>query len=148
MAVQPDGRIVVAASSHNGPDSFNVLLLRYKPDGSLDSTFGDSGTVTNMGPVQVADFANALAIQPDGKILVVGKTNIDSGTDDLLMVRFNGNGFLDMSFGGGQGAVTFATAGTAESGNAVAVDPDTEKILVAGSMADKYVLLLRCGLFF
>ncbi len=206
VAVQPDGKILILANSHNGPDSFNVLLLRYEPGGSLDVTFGNNGIATYMGPTQGAnDFGNALAIQPDGKIVVVGSTddnmqadllvlrynsdgtpdntfgingvvtynyqantqaqsndfgravalqpdgkmiavgstNINSGTDQLLMVRFNGNGFLDTSFGGGQGAVTFASAGSAASGNAVAIDPALGKIVVVGSMAEKYVLVLK-----
>lgn len=206
VAVQPGGGILILANSHNGPDSFNVLLLRYKPDGLADTAFGNNGIVTYMGPTQGADdFGNALsiqpdgkivvtgsthdgtqadllvlrynsdgtpdntfglngvitynhqsnaqsqsndygravAIQPDGKIIVVGNTNINSGADQVLMVRFNGNGFLDTSFGGGQGSVTFATAGTAALGNAMAFDPERGKIIVAGSMGDKYVLVLR-----
>ena len=206
VAVQPDGKILVLANSHNGPDSFNVLLIRYEPEGSLDVTFGKNGIATYMGPTQGAnDFGNALAIQPDGKIVVVGSTddnmqadllvlrynsdgtpdktfgldgvvtynyqantqaqsndfgravalqpdgkmiavgstNIDSGTDKVLMVRFNGNGFLDTSFGEGQGFVTFATAGSAATGNAVAIDPERGKIVVVGTMDDQYVLVLR-----
>jgi uncharacterized delta-60 repeat protein len=206
VAIQLDGKILVLANSHNGPDSFNIMLLRYEPDGSPDLAFGANGIATYMGPSQGADdFGNALAIQPngkivvagstedgtqadllvlrynndgtpditfglngvvtynhqanaqsqsndygraiaiqpDGRIIVVGNTNIDSGTDQVLMVRFNGNGFLDTSFGGGTGSVTFATAGTASFGNAVVLDPDTGRIVVAGSMGDKYVLLLR-----
>ena len=186
VAIQPDGKILVLASSHNGPDGFNVLLLRYGPDGSLDPTFGDNGTATYMGATQGgADLGNALAIQPDGKIVVVGSTddgpqadllvlryngdgtpdntfglngvvtynhqtnsqtqsndyaravalqpdgkiiavgntNTNSGKDDVLIVRFNGNGFLDTSFGAGLGAVTFDSADRAEFGNGVAFDP-------------------------
>ncbi len=206
VAIQLDGKILVLANSHNGPDSFNIMLLRYEPDGSPDLAFGTNGIATYMGPSQGAnDFGNALAIQPngkivvagstedgtqadllvlrynndgtpditfglngvvtynhqanaqsqsndygravaiqpDGRIIVVGNTNIDSGTDQVLMVRFNGNGFLDTSFGGGTGSVIFATAGTAAFGNGVAFDPERGKIVVAGTMADKYVLVLR-----
>jgi uncharacterized delta-60 repeat protein len=146
LAIQPDGKIVVAGSTEDGTQA-DLLVLRYNNDGTPDITFGLNGVVTYNhqanAQAQSNDFGRALALQPDGKIIVVGNTNIDAGTDDLLMVRFNGNGFLDTSFGGGLGSVTFGTAGTAALGKAVAFDPERGKIVVAGSMAEKYVLVLR-----
>src|SRR5436190_49235 len=72
VAVQSDGKIVVAGSTDNG-NSTKIAVLRYNPNGTLDNTFNGTGMVsTSNGGVY--DFANALAIQPDGKILVTGES--------------------------------------------------------------------------
>ncbi len=70
VGIQSDGRIVVAGNAWNGTN-FDFALARYNPDGNLDTTFGTSGKVTT-------DFASgndealSVAIQSDGKIVVVG----------------------------------------------------------------------------
>ena len=69
LALQPDGKIVVAGST-TASGNFNIALARYTPDGSLDASFGGRGKVTtDFGS---ADAAFALALQPDGKLVVAG----------------------------------------------------------------------------
>jgi uncharacterized delta-60 repeat protein len=65
-ALQPDGRIVVAGST-----SGDFAIARLNPNGSPDTTFGAAGkaTVDFGGPT----FANAVALQPNGRIVVVGE---------------------------------------------------------------------------
>ena len=66
--------------------------------GGLDPSFGTEGKVTtNFG---AADLANAVALQPDGKIVVVGKTGL-AGIFDFAVARLNPDGSPDNTFGGG-----------------------------------------------
>ena len=71
VAIQPDGKIVVAGSALTGTDGFNFALARYNADGNLDADFGAGGKIT-------ADFsgksssAEGVSIQNDGKIVVGG----------------------------------------------------------------------------
>ena len=86
VAVQSDGKIVVAGIP---------LLTRYNSDGSLDTTFGNNGIVTNSGIYSGED----VVIQPDGKILVAGDPNARRLNSDFWVTRLNSNGSLDTSFG-------------------------------------------------
>ncbi|MCG3117199.1 MAG: hypothetical protein LLH30_16135, partial [Candidatus Manganitrophus sp. SA1] len=74
VAIQSDGKIVVAGYANNGPSAqthFN--LTRYNTDGSLDTTFDTDGIVTTV--LGTNSFAQAMAIQSDGKIVVAGYAN-------------------------------------------------------------------------
>lgn len=114
-ALQPDGKIVVAGG-HQG----DFLLLRYKPDGALDPTFGGDGIVkVGLGG---NDEARAVAVLPTGAIVVAGASN-----GDLSATLLNANGgecttcgSLKTDFGGNEGAF------------AVAVQPDGG-IVLAGA---------------
>ncbi len=88
VAIQSDGKIVVAGVP---------LLTRYNSDGTLDTTFGTNGIVTNSGINQGKD----VVIQPDGKILVAGNPNGNGRlvNSDFWVARVNSNGSLDTSFG-------------------------------------------------
>ena len=126
VAVQPDGKIVVAGSSYDAVEYDEFALLRYNSDGSLDSTFGDGGIViTSIGDI-TEDRAYAVAIQPDGKIIVAGES-----FHDFAVARYNSDGRLDDSFGDG-GIVTTDFGGESAAGYAVAIQADG-KIVVAGA---------------
>jgi uncharacterized delta-60 repeat protein len=96
VALQSDGKIVVAGISSSGASTYDFAVVRYNPDGSLDSNFGSGGKV-------ITDFAGdsdqgrALVIQSDGKIVVAGITL--SGDSDFALVRYNSDGSIDTSFG-------------------------------------------------
>jgi len=132
IAIQPDGKIVVAGDA--GPSANkDFALARYNTDGTLDTSFGTGGKVVT--PVSsLSDFANTVAIQSNGKIVVAGNSN--SGTSaanfnyDFAVVRYNTDGTLDNSFGTG-GKVTTNFGGNFETGNAVVIQSDG-KIIVAG----------------
>ncbi len=121
VAVQADGKIVVAGTAFTGTDDF--ALARYNGDGSLDSSFGSGGKVTTGFPGGTT-FAADLAIQPDGKIIVVG------GSSDFCLARYNSNGSLDSTFGNG-GRVTTDFANSQDSAWAVLLLPDGH-LIVAG----------------
>ncbi|HYU56948.1 MAG TPA: delta-60 repeat domain-containing protein, partial [Actinomycetota bacterium] len=93
VVVQPDGKVVVVGDAYNGADS-DLGVARYLADGSPDTTFSGDGRATIHFVGQ--DSANGVALQPDGKIVVVGRT----GVGDFGVVRLNTNGSLDSSFSG------------------------------------------------
>jgi uncharacterized delta-60 repeat protein len=122
LTVQPDGKIVVVGVNF---DNAGSVLLRYRPDGSLDPTFGDDGKV-DLGNVR----ASAVLNRPNGKLVVVGT----SGRDSFVLARYHMRGSLDRSFGRG-GKVVTVVGGPADfpaSARAAAFSADG-RIVVAGS---------------
>ena len=122
VLVQPDQRIVVAG---NSTGSEMMAVTRLRQDGSLDPTFNGNGTSTvDFGGL--ADLAQGAALQPDGKIVVIGYSQ---DGEAMAVARLDADGSLDTTFGaGGKTTVDF---GTATFGNAVALQPN-RKIVVAG----------------
>jgi uncharacterized delta-60 repeat protein len=126
VAIQPDGKIVVAGGSYSGANQA-VTLARYNANGSLDTTFTATGTVTTS--IGMSSSANAVAIQPDGKIVVAG--NSSPGIDhSFTLARYDADGNLDTAFHSA-GTVT-TSIGTSSYANAVALQPDG-KIVAAGN---------------
>jgi uncharacterized delta-60 repeat protein len=126
-AVQADGKIVAVGQAYGGKTSKNdVGLARFNANGSLDATFGAGGKVRTAFNPTGDEQANAVALQPDGKIVVAGALN-----GDFLVARYNGDGTLDASFGtGGRVTIAFTPAGV-DVAMAVAVQPDG-KIVATG----------------
>src|SRR5262249_41156963 len=86
VAIQKDGRIVLAGAAGNIFSSM-FGLVRYNQDGSLDTSFGLNGKVTtNLGGFLSA---NAIAIGPDGKIIVAGGSALGAATSDFTVARYN-----------------------------------------------------------
>ena len=101
IAIQPDGRIVVVGSTQQDLET-KVALARFMPDGTLDPDFGTGGqVVTNIGvnPVLISDVAMGVALQPDGKIVVVGSSFENGSGDRFMVARYNADGSLDPDFG-------------------------------------------------
>jgi uncharacterized delta-60 repeat protein len=105
VAIQPDGSILLVGScpmDHNGDrlsDDVDVFLARYAPDGTIDASFGVNGVVTfdggqNSDLASDGDFGEAVVVQPDGKIIVVGSTRAQAGVsgihNDMVIMRFIG----------------------------------------------------------
>jgi uncharacterized delta-60 repeat protein len=126
IAVSGDGSIVVAGSADVGTD-FDFAVARYRPDGTPDPGFGTGG-VTTIGLAAADDFAFAVALQPDGKILVAGRTSLGFG--DVLLVRLAADGTPDGGFGTG-GITTAALGPGFDEGDALALASDG-RIVVAG----------------
>jgi uncharacterized delta-60 repeat protein len=132
MALQADGKIVMVGGTFT-----DFILARFNADGSLDQGFGVGGKViTDMGAGNRLEEATAVAIQPDGKIVVAGYTAIPttppapSLPPTFALARYNANGTLDTSFGSG-GRVSGNVNGNAY---AVAIQGDG-KIVVAGEVS-------------
>src|SRR5215468_84181 len=134
VAVQPDGRIVVAGAAGRFTNTgFDFALARYNTNGTLDTTFGTSGKVTTdfAGADDVPSEPSAVALQSDGKIVVVGQTLV-GGVYDFALARFTGNGTLDTSFGA-SGKVTTDFAGGNDLPFSIAVQPDGNIVVAGGA---------------
>ena len=124
IAIEDDGDIVVAGASSEPETGWDFALARYEPDGSLDPSFGQNGRVTT--DLGASEGANALALQPDGKLVVAGESG-----GDFALARYNPDGSLDTSFSG-DGIVTTDFAGWGDVAYAVALQDDG-RIVAAGS---------------
>jgi uncharacterized delta-60 repeat protein len=104
LVLQPDGKIVAGGTSLNSLSSNSGVfaLVRYNPDGSLDTTFDGDGKVTtpvvNSGKILLASAIYALSLQLDGKIVAAGSSHNEFNFDHVI-ARYNANGSLDTSFG-------------------------------------------------
>ena len=131
VALLPGGGIVAAGFAH-GNDSIvsDFALARYDPSGALDAAFGTGGRVRiDFGGRY--DDALAVAVQPDGKIVVAG-TSSDSTGSDMAVARFHSNGTPDLSFDGD--GMALVDLGSESSAKAVAVQQDG-KLVLAGTAA-------------
>ena len=121
IAIQPDGKIIVVGASYDIYYTGAFAILRYNSNGSPDSSFGQNGIIiTHPGPLisyigniyfgrHADEYASTVLIQPDGKIVVAGKSYSYAGCYDyyggiycnpaLAVLRFNNNGTVDSSFG-------------------------------------------------
>ncbi|MFF0494362.1 hypothetical protein ACFYTQ_35540 [Nocardia sp. NPDC004068] len=133
VAVGSDGRILVSGSTQSGGPSDDFAVVRYTPDGQVDTGFGEGGKVsTDFGGT--SDIANAVAIQSDGKVLAVGTSHGTATGDTIALVRYTADGKPDPGFGA-EGRVSTDLGTQADRANAVALQPDG-KIVVVGSTRD------------
>jgi uncharacterized delta-60 repeat protein len=134
VTVQSDGKIVAAGyTTETGPE--HVALVRYNTDGTLDGGFGSGGKLdinASVGPT-VDSSAQALLIQPDGKLLIGGNAEGPSNSD-LLVLRLNGDGTLDQSFG--DHGIARNSIGGFDVGNAMVLQPDGRIVLAGQSDGD------------
>jgi uncharacterized delta-60 repeat protein len=97
LALQADGKIVVAGEADFS--EYDIMVARFDPDGSLDTGFGEGGTVfTDIG---LDDFGESVVLQADGKVLVGGSAEIGENFEDFALVRYDADGALDAGFGDG-----------------------------------------------
>lgn len=129
LAIQPDGKVIVVAVQYDSQETW-IALYRYNADGSPDITFDDDGRLTTKFGVAYAS-ANAIACQPDGKILVGGYIgNANEDFDRFYVARYLPDGGLDRSFD--EDGIAITAVGDGYTGIAsVLVQPDG-KIIAAG----------------
>ena len=130
VALQPDGKIAVVSTSYTGKN-YQALILRYNQNGTLDSTFGTGGAVTYSGPTNVNIWGRSIALQLDGKIIIVG-VSYAAQKCDVLTLRYNSDGSPDKTFGTEGAALSNCPVGGHDWGRALALQPDG-KIIVAGN---------------
>jgi uncharacterized delta-60 repeat protein len=131
VALQGDGKIVTA-----GRRGSDVIVARYNANGSVDSSFGSTTgrVITNFGATEQA---LALVLQPDGRIVVAGRTNkpAPNGNFDFALARYEAAGTLDLTFGTG-GLVTTDFGGSVDRAFAMALQPDGKLVVVGDSDAN------------
>lgn len=123
MAVHTDGKIACVGTTGANPQGTlgNMATSRYNANGSIDSTFNFDGHASLSVDVY-ADYANAVCIQNDGKIIIGGSFfNFSGGSGtDCVLARYNLDGTLDMDFG---------DEGVFENGVASGTDKITEMVI-------------------
>ena len=122
LAIQTDGRIVAVGQS-GSLQHLDVTLARYRTNGTLDPAFGSGGRVVTTFDQGTA--AEAVAVQPDGKLVVGG------GEARFLVARYLSDGTLDPTFGSG-GSVTTDMTPAIDFVSSIVIQPDG-KILAAGT---------------
>lgn len=144
--IQPDGKIIAAGyTDAGGPWAF--ALVRYTATGALDISFGlnNNGIVTtNINGT--ADVITACILQPDGKIVTTGHTELAGGDEVFATVRYTTNGVQDTTFGIAGTGIVQTAIGTnhTSNANACSLQPDG-KIITAGytnnGAADLFALI-------
>lgn len=145
IAIQSDGKIVVAGCAYNTSNSNkDFALARYNSNGSLDTTFGSGGKVTtNFDSTIGTDIAYAIKIDQNGKIVVVGTRQ----NNKFAVVRYNTNGSLDTSFGEISGStrkgyvITDIDSSKNDLAYSVAFDA-SNRIVVAGYSGNDFCVVL------
>ena len=141
IAIDSLGRILVVGYSDknttSGVYNYDMVIWRYNPDGTLDTSFNGQGYVVhgNAAGGNGDDYGNAIAIDSLGRVVVVGSSyGGASRRMDMVIWRYHSNGSLDTSFGGVGYVVHHNAAGGNgdDSGNAVAID-SLGRIIVTGS---------------
>ncbi len=132
MAIQPDGKIVIVGSTtnpHHGAADFAVARL--SSDGTVDKTFGANGKVVTTFPGGNSEGAFAVALQPDGHILVAGSLDfVRNGRSDFAVARYTIDGTLDTSFST-DGTTTLNVGADFDVAQDIAIQSDG-RILVGG----------------
>ncbi|UTW63802.1 T9SS type A sorting domain-containing protein [bacterium SCSIO 12741] len=136
LAILPDGKILFAGDG----DAMGVVM-KFEADGSLDTTFGDTGFVINRN----MSLLNAMVVHYDDKILVGGQSFIVASTY-FTLAQYNLDGTPDLSFGNGGVVNTDLSSARGQAGNdnlkALALQADG-KILACGQKAGDSLALVR-----
>jgi uncharacterized delta-60 repeat protein len=134
VAVQADGKIVVAGLSDASGHPYDFALARYNPDGTLDTTFNSTGKVlTDFSQSGSYDIARAMAIDASGTIVVAGWSTAANRSADFAVARYNPDGTLDGSFNStGKVLTDFVGPGSPDEAYDVTV-LSNGKIVVVGS---------------
>jgi uncharacterized delta-60 repeat protein len=136
-AIDASNRLVAVGTRTypSGPDDY--LLVRYLANGLMDPSFHDSANLAGRVSAQIGEYddqARAVAIQPDGKILVAGwSDSLSSSAARASLARFNSDGSLDSTFGSG-GRLVLHLGDDDSPLVGIALQPNG-KIVVVGGMA-------------
>lgn len=143
MTIDTSDRIIATGRSATG----DIVVRRYLPDGTLDTSFGTTGTArTDLGGTETG---YAIALDSQGRVVVTGTVAGSFPDHDVFVVRYTSSGVLDTAFNPGGptvGAVVtdigLATGGSKTRENALSLAIDgTDRILVGGFVANQWMLL-------
>lgn len=142
---RPDGRLVVVASAGatiRNVQVYDTYVLQYTPDGTLDESFGSHGVAfVPMTAVDDYEHPQSLAIQPDGRILIVGNVPQKSPNGQKVAVeRLLPNGAVDPTFGSsGRVLFSYGAETTSSFGSDIKLQADG-RILVAGGTNGQFAV--------
>lgn len=136
MALQDDGKILLAGMTHEDGNYEDFAIARYNADGSLDNSFGTGGKILTDF-IGFHDAAKGITVQADGKIIAVGySSNGNTNGADFGLVRYNTDGSFDASFGVG-GKIRTDYYGNSDRAQTIVIQPDG-KIVVGGTATTAY----------
>lgn len=136
MAIQQkDHKILVSYSNPSNPSNDQALLMRYLGNGSIDNSFGTGGTLSvKEGKLSQI---NAINVQEDKKIVVVGKVNV-ANKNEIAVARYNEQGALDLLFGSEKNGLERIQVGNGETVPYGVASQSNGKIVVVGSSISKF----------
>ena len=137
-----DERLIVSASASKNRGQ-EAVLLRFFPNGKLDSAFGYAGLVLTRADGTFAPitslYTGSLTIQPDGKIVVAGEASTgEMYSDDFLLMRFLPDGRPDSSLDGRGWAIT-GLGKSHDQARDVIVLSDNSIVAVGGSLQTHHI---------
>ncbi|MGC2237791.1 MAG: FG-GAP-like repeat-containing protein [Pyrinomonadaceae bacterium] len=145
LLVQPDGKTLLSGDRYFGSSNDDFTILRYNTDGTLDNSFDGNGVAAPVVNGFSDEHCYDMALQPDGKIILVGTTAGDDNLPtDIAVMRLNTDGSLDTTFSG-SGILVITFNNVSEAANAVVIQPDG-KIVIGGFLNDTFkneYLLMR-----
>ncbi|MFM2048379.1 MAG: hypothetical protein RI955_927 [Bacteroidota bacterium] len=144
VAIQTDGKIVCvggAAAGFNISD-YDFAIARYNTNGILDNSFATNG-ILKVDFNSDYDMATSLAIQPDGKIIIGGKT-LTGTSYDFALIRLTTTGTFDSSFGT-NGKATFDFNNSSDEAKKILLQPDGKIIIAGFNSTSGAFAALRCN---
>jgi len=143
--IQNDGKILISGQAYGGGTYFpgHATITRLNSNGSIDTTFGNNGTIINYFTNYVASWFEEIVLQNDGKIVTCGRVYYPNGTGGFsgvkpIVVRYNPDGSYDNSFGeNGKVIFTETNFDANDSFRRLLVQPDS-KILLGGTSSYPY----------
>lgn len=140
LALQCDGKVVVAGVADGAAEDADLLVVRFKDDGSLDPSFASGGIFTiSLGDYGAA--ASDVAILPNGRIVVVGTATFELGGNHVVVMRLSTGGALDTTFS--NDGLQFFDFGGPSSGRAVALQDDGRIVVVGDTTVDSAIGIAR-----
>lgn len=141
ILLQPDGKILLGGITYTDETYYDYTIIRYNTDGSLDTSFNNIGHASQTFNSSSYDEVADMALQSDGKIVLVGRTGQIPGIPNIEfnigVMRFNSDGSLDTIFNG-KGKHIIGTTNLEEAANEVLIQADG-KILIGGYLIENSI---------
>lgn len=136
IALQQDGKIVLGGYTVNAPFARDFAMIRYLPNGTIDSSFGLNGKVITTVNTSFSDYIDKIVLDSQGRIIASGCSSFEVNYK-LAMARYTSTGLLDSSFGNNGIVVTNISSRNSD----VALQIDGKIVLVGGFEGGVYAIL-------
>lgn len=133
ISIDAAGKILVTGQSQNARGDYDMVILRYNPDGTPDASFGIDGIAAHDGAIEGVDSGgSAVGVDAAGKILVAGYSYGRPGDWDMALWRYNADGTVDSSFGSDGIVVHHGAAGGFGNDEAYDLAAASGKVVAVG----------------